>query len=213
MNTTRLVLTLLVAATLVACSTETAEETREEPTMNPGTGRAVATFGGGCFWCVEAVFLRVDGVLTVRSGYAGGDTESPTYQAVTSGDTGHAEVVQIEYDPAKVPYAVLLEIFFKTHDPTTLNRQGADVGTQYRSLILVHDEEQKALAEKAKRELDAAGIFDGPIVTQIEPYTTFWPAEGYHQDYYAKNPTQPYCQAVVRPKVEKLEKLFRERLK
>lgn len=172
-----------------------------------------ATFGGGCFWCVEAIFERVNGVQSVTSGYAGGETKNPTYRQVTTGMTGHAEVVQITYYPGKVSYAVLLEIFFKTHDPTTRNRQGADVGTQYRSLILYHDEAQRQLAEKVIRELDGAGIWENPIVTQVEPFDTFYPAEDYHQEYFASNPEQGYCRVVIQPKVEKFEKVFREKLK
>ncbi|HER08647.1 MAG TPA: peptide-methionine (S)-S-oxide reductase [Bacteroides sp.] len=172
-----------------------------------------ATFGGGCFWCVEAIFERVKGVQSVTSGYAGGETKNPTYRQVTNGGTGHAEVVQITYDPGVVSYADLLEIFFRTHDPTTRNRQGADVGTQYRSLILYHDEAQRQLAEKVIGELDGAGIWENPIVTQVEPYDTFYPAEDYHQEYFASNPEQGYCRIVIQPKVEKFEKVFREKLK
>jgi len=173
----------------------------------------LATFGGGCFWCVEAVFEELQGVADVVSGYAGGHDENPTYQQVCTGLTGHAEVCQIRYDPEKIGYAELLEVFFKTHDPTTLNRQGPDVGTQYRSVIFYHDQQQKALAERAVRELGAAGAFRRPIVTQIAPLAKFYPAEDYHQDYFRKNPNQGYCRAVVGPKVSKFRKVFKEKLK
>jgi peptide-methionine (S)-S-oxide reductase len=172
-----------------------------------------ATFGGGCFWCVEAIFERVNGVQSVRSGYSGGHVENPTYKQVTSGETGHAEVVQIQYDPAVIGFTALLEVFFKTHDPTTLNRQGADVGTQYRSTVLFHDEDQRLQAENVIRELDQAGIWNDPIVTRIEPFTVFYSAEGYHQEYYENNPNQGYCRVVIQPKVEKFEKVFKDILK
>lgn len=173
----------------------------------------LATFGSGCFWCTEAVFQRIKGVAKVTSGYAGGHDKNPTYMQVCSGNTGHAEVLQVEYDPTQVSYPELLEIFWKTHDPTTLNRQGNDVGTQYRSVVFYHNDEQKRLAEEYKKKLDAAGIWDHPIVTEISPLSDFYPAEDYHQNYYNQNPYQPYCTFVIRPKVEKLEKVFKEKLK
>jgi len=172
-----------------------------------------ATFGGGCFWCIEAVFEELQGVIDVESGYAGGQTENPTYKEVCTGLTGHAEVCQIRYDPAKINYVDLLEVFFKVHDPTTLNRQGPDVGTQYRSVIFYHDDRQKAAAEKAKQELTRAGAYRGPIVTEIAPLAKYYPAEDYHQDYFRNNPNQGYCRAVVGPKVSKFRKVFREKLK
>ena len=172
-----------------------------------------ATFGAGCFWCVEAIFERVKGVQSVVSGYAGGEVKNPTYREVSSGRTGHAEVIQITFDPDVVNYTELLEIFFRTHDPTTLNRQGADVGTQYRSLILYHHDKQRQLAEKTIRELDDADISKRPIFTQVEPFEVFYPAEDYHQEYYANNPEAGYCRMVIQPKVEKFEKVFREKLK
>jgi peptide-methionine (S)-S-oxide reductase len=175
--------------------------------------KELATFGGGCFWCVEAIFERVKGVHSVVSGYSGGHVDNPDYKEVTTGLTGHAEVVQIEYDPAAVTFYELLEIFFKTHDPTTLNRQGADVGTQYRSIVLYHTEEQKAQTEEIIEELNEAGIYRDPIVTQVEPFEKFYTAEGYHQEYYENNPNQGYCRVVIQPKVEKFEKVFREKLK
>ena len=173
---------------------------------------AQATFAGGCFWCTEAVYERIDGVRSVTSGYIGGEVPNPTYKDVCTGLTGHAEAVEIEFDPAVVPYEKLLEVFFATHDPTTLNRQGADVGTQYRSGVFYHDDEQKRIAEDVIRRLDAARVFPGKIVTEVTKATTFYPAEAYHQDYFANNPRQPYCQAVVAPKVDKVRKVFKDLL-
>jgi peptide-methionine (S)-S-oxide reductase len=162
----------------------------------------LATFGGGCFWCAEAVFQRIPGVKSVTSGFAGGATANPTYEEVCTGQTGHAEVIQIQFDPSVISYEKLLEIFWEAHDPTTLNRQGEDAGTQYRSIILYSDEAQKIAAEKSKSE--AAHHFSSPIVTQIVPLTKFYSAEGYHQDYYNQHSHQPYCQFVIRPKLQKL---------
>ena len=173
----------------------------------------VATFGSGCFWCTEAIFQRLKGVEKVVSGYAGGSVESPTYKQVCGGNTGHAEVVQVHYDSAAVTYEKLLEIFWKTHDPTTLNRQGNDFGTQYRSVIFYHNEDQKRLAEEYKKKLDDAKVWDDPIVTEITPFSNFYPAEDYHQNYYNDNGNQSYCSYVIRPKVEKLEKIFSQDLK
>jgi len=172
-----------------------------------------ATFGGGCFWCTEAIYERVEGVHTVMSGYAGGHVKNPTYKQVCDGTTGHAEVIQIGYDAKVVSYDELLEIFFKTHDPTTLNSQGADVGTQYRSVIFYHNDEQKKKAEYYKAELDKSGAWDNPIVTELSPLTNYYPAEDYHQDYYENNPNQGYCAFVIGPKVEKFEKVFKNKLK
>ncbi len=185
-------------------------ENPESTIQNP---KSLATFGAGCFWCVEAVFQQLEGVEKVISGYAGGHVKNPTYKEVCSGLTGHAEVAQITYDPSKVSYDTLLEVFWKTHNPTTLNRQGGDEGTQYRSVIFYHDENQKALAEKYKKELDASGAWDNPIVTTIEPIPVFYPAEDYHQNYYNLNGGASYCQYVIRPKVEKFQKVFRDRMK
>jgi peptide-methionine (S)-S-oxide reductase len=173
----------------------------------------LATFGAGCFWCVEAVFQRLEGVEKVVSGYAGGDTDNPTYQQVSRGNTGHAEVCQISYNPEKISFDELLEVFWGTHDPTTLNRQGADVGTQYRSVIFYHNEEQKKLSEEYKEKLEKAEIFDDPIVTEISPFTKFFEAEDYHQNYYNNNSSQPYCSFVITPKLEKLKKVFADKLK
>lgn len=172
-----------------------------------------ATLGGGCFWCLEAVFEQLRGVEKVVSGYTGGKTPSPTYREVCSGDTGHAEVIQVTFDPETISYREILEIFFVFHDPTTLNRQGADVGTQYRSAIFYHSPEQKETAERLIAELDAAGHWPKKIVTQIVPLETFYPAEDYHQGYYRGNPEQGYCRAVIEPKVVKLRKHFLDRLK
>jgi peptide-methionine (S)-S-oxide reductase len=174
---------------------------------------AKATFAGGCFWCTEAVYAQIKGVHSVTSGYIGGKNPNPTYQQVCTGQTGHAEAVEIEYDPQQVPYEKLLEVFFSTHDPTTKNRQGADVGTQYRSGVFYHDDAQKKTAEEVIAKLDAAKVFPGRIVTEVTPASTFYPAEKYHQDYFANNPSQPYCQAVVSPKVEKVRKVFKDLLK
>ena len=173
----------------------------------------IATFGGGCFWCTEAIFERVKGVQEVESGYAGGSVSNPDYKMVTSGTTGHAEVVQITFDPEVVTYLELLEIFFKTHDPTTLNRQGADVGTQYRSIVLYHNEQQNKLAREVLDELDSEGVWPDPILTEIQAFEEFYSAEVYHQEYFENNPNQGYCRLVITPKLEKFEKVFKEKLK
>jgi len=173
----------------------------------------VATLGAGCFWCVEAVFSRVKGVEKVESGYSGGKISNPTYKEVCSGLTGHAEVIQVTFDPEVISFAKILEIFFKTHDPTTLNRHGADMGTQYRSAIFFHSDEQKKVAQEVKDMLNRAKIWNDPIVTEISPFTKFYKAEDYHQDYFANNKNQPYCQMVITPKVGKFEKLFKDYLK
>lgn len=172
-----------------------------------------ATLAGGCFWCLEAVFDDLKGVLSVESGYSGGTTENPSYKAVCTGLTGHAEVVRVEFDAEAISFEDLLRVFFSIHDPTTLNRQGADVGTQYRSAIFYHDEAQKRAAEKIITELTEAGLWSNPIVTEVSPLLNYYPAEDYHQEYFANNPGQPYCAAVVAPKVAKFRKQFLERLK
>jgi peptide-methionine (S)-S-oxide reductase len=177
------------------------------------TDHAVATLGGGCFWCLEAAFDALQGVERVESGYAGGTVPEPTYKQVCSGRTGHAEVVRITFDPNVISYRELLEVFFTIHDPTTLNRQGADVGTQYRSVIFYHTPEQQRVAQEVMAELEAAGVWDQPIVTELEPLDTFYPAEDYHQDYYANNAWQPYCRAVISPKLAKLRKKHLAKLK
>jgi len=163
-------------------------------------------FGGGCFWCTEAIFSRVAGVLSVLPGYSGGTVANPTYEQVCGGATGHAEVIRIEFDPARVAYEALLDVFFDTHDPTTLNRQGHDVGTQYRSVVFHFSEAQRAAAEAKKRALTDAGAFGRPPVTEISPAGAFYPAENYHREYFARHPDAPYCRAVIRPKIEKFEK-------
>lgn len=174
---------------------------------------SLATFGSGCFWCTEAIFKDVRGVTKVTSGYAGGTMPSPTYEQVCDGSTGHAEVIQIEFDPTVVGYDQLVEIFFLTHDPTSMNRQGNDVGEQYRSVIFTHDEMQATVAEQVKNKIQNEGVYDKPIVTRITSFMNFYPAEAYHQDYYAKNPEAGYCQAVISPKVAKFRKKFAALLK
>ena len=174
---------------------------------------ALATFGGGCFWCTEAVFLRLKGVHKVESGYSGGIAKTATYEQVSTGRTGHVEVIQITYDPTKIVFRELLDIFFATHDPTTLNRQGNDVGTQYRSVVFYHDEAQKLETEVIIQELDKSGKYSKSIVTTIEPFMAFYKAEEYHQNFFSRNPNQAYARAVIPPKLSKLEKGFAEKLK
>jgi len=224
---------LLASSVATGCSVTTNAQTPEpEPMTNhpsePPAGRPasnsanprpdsqpteVATLGAGCFWCVEAVFAELAGVQSVVSGYAGGSVENPTYEQVCSGRTGHAEVCQITYDPRQISFADVLEVFWKTHDPTTLNRQGADVGTQYRSAIFYHNDAQRELAEKYKQKLDASGAWTAPIVTEIVPFKKFFPAEAYHQDYFALNPNQGYCSFVIKPKLDKFRQVFADKLK
>lgn len=199
--TMKIAVLLSVGALLTTAAPGFAQKTKAMETTTNKT--ELATFGGGCFWCIEAVFERLDGVKSVTSGYAGGKRENPTYEEVSSDTTGHAEVVQVEYDPKKVSYEDLLDLFWQAHDPTTLNRQGADVGSQYRSIILYHNEAQKAAAEKSKKE--AAVKLREAIVTEIVPLTRFYKAEAYHQDYFRNNPRAPYCAVVIRPKLEKLK--------
>lgn len=182
-------------------------------TISSNVKTDTATFGTGCFWCTEAIFQRLDGVAKVISGYSGGEIANPSYEQVCSGTTGHAEACQVVYNPSKISYDGLLEVFWKTHDPTTLNKQGNDVGTQYRSVIFYHDAAQKEKAEHYKKELDSSEAFNNPIVTAIEPFKNFYSAEAYHQDYYNQNSGQMYCQFVIRPKLEKFEKVFKEKLK
>ena len=173
----------------------------------------VATLGAGCFWCVEAIYQQLEGVVKVESGYSGGQVAHPTYEEVCTGRTGHAEVIQVTFDPQKISFKELLEVFFRTHDPTTLNRQGADVGTQYRSAIFYHSEEQRKTAEAVKQETDAAKIWDDPIVTEIARFDAFYKAEEYHQNYYNQNANQPYCRMVINPKLSKFKKEFKNKLK
>lgn len=172
-----------------------------------------ATFGAGCFWCVEAIFQNLEGVEKVSSGYTGGTVPNPSYEEVCTGVTGHAEVARILFNPEVISFEELLEVFWQTHDPTTLNRQGADVGTQYRSAIFYHNEEQKRLAEEYKRKLNESGAFNNPVITEISPLSVFYEAENYHQDYYRNNGDQPYCRLVIKPKMEKFEKVFKDKLK
>jgi peptide-methionine (S)-S-oxide reductase len=182
----------------------------ESPPLPAGLERA--TFGNGCFWCTEAVFQRLKGVQSVVSGYSGGWAPDPTYDQVCSGETGHAEALQITFDPAIVSYQDLLEVFWQTHDPTTLNRQGRDIGTQYRSAIFYHSDTQKELAQELMRKLDAAGAFDRPIVTEVTAFAAFYPAEDYHQNYYNRHSREVYCRTMIAPKLEKLKKVFHEKL-
>jgi peptide-methionine (S)-S-oxide reductase len=194
----------LLAATLLMSSNFVMNAAPDSTNATPSKTE-LATFGGGCFWCVEAVFEALDGVKSAVSGYAGSPKENPTYEEVCTGRTGHAEVVQVEFDPAKISFEKLLDIFWQAHDPTTLNRQGADVGTQYRSIVLYHSDEQKRIAETAKKVAEKQ--YKAPITTEITALEKFYPAEKYHQDYFARNPSQGYCSAVIRPKLMKLEKL------
>ena len=173
----------------------------------------VATLGSGCFWCTEAFFLKLKGVESVESGYSGGKVKNPTYREICTGMTGHAEVVQVKFNPKEISYEDILEVFWNTHDPTTLNKQGADEGTQYRSVVFYHNDDQKKVAEQYKIQLDKSGTFKNPIVTEITPLSIFYPAEDYHQNYYALNPNQGYCQYVIRPKVEKFNKQYLAKLK
>ena len=216
LNISRYAFLLGLVAWFTACSEGKPLRTGlpSSPTaMNTPANLDTATFGGGCFWCTEAIFLQLEGVHRVVSGYAGGHVPNPTYKHVCTGETGHAEVIQIHYDPQVVRYEVLLEVFFKTHDPTTLNRQGADVGTQYRSVIFPHSEAQEKTAREVMAALSAAHIWPDPLVTTIEKFTVFYPAEDYHQNYYSQNAEQGYCRAVITPKVEKFRKVFADRLK
>lgn len=204
---TKLILTALAVAFVIQVSAQS--QTKKVETTNLQT----ATFGAGCFWCTEAVFLNVKGVTKVVSGYTGGKVKNPTYREICTGMTGHAEVTQITFDPSVVSFEELLEVFWNTHDPTTLNRQGADEGTQYRSAVFYADENQKALAEAYKKQLEASHVYKNPIVTEITALATFYPAEDYHQNYYELNPNQGYCQYVIRPKVDKFKKQFADKLK
>ena len=172
-----------------------------------------ATLGAGCFWCIEAVYQELQGVHQVVSGYAGGSVEHPTYEQICRGNTGHAEVIQMTFDPNILAFDEVLYVFWRTHDPTTLNRQGPDVGTQYRSAIFYHNEQQRLIAEKSKRETDASGLWPQPIVTQISPFTTFYPAEDYHQNFYRSNPYQPYCRVMIDPKMHKFRQEFQHKLR
>lgn len=215
-----LTLLLAAAAGLASCAQNNAKPVKND-TLTSGTNNKqtmattdTATFANGCFWCTEAIFEQLEGVISATSGYTDGHVKNPTYKEVCTGETGHAECLQIVYDPSKISFDELLEVFWKTHNPTTLNRQGNDVGTQYRSGIYYHNQEQKEKAEHYKTELDKSGAFDDPIVTEIKPFTVFYPAEDYHQQYFENNENNnPYCSIVIRPKVEKFKKVFKEKLK
>lgn len=191
----------------------TLDRTGDEAATPPPGGTALATFGSGCFWCTEAVFQQIKGVTQVVSGYSGGAVPNPTYRQICTGTTGHAEVVQVTFDPAVVTYPELLEVFWRSHDPTTPNRQGHDTGPQYRSVVFTHSDGQRRQAERYKTLIDTAKVYPNPLVTKIVPFTAFYPAEADHQDYFASNPRQPYCRAVIGPKVEKLRRVFRDKVK
>ena len=210
---------IISLTTLLSCaqnSNNMSEELKSTMTAKtePSTAATdTAIFGNGCFWCTEAIFQQLEGVEKVESGYSGGQVANPTYKEVCTGNTGHAEALRIVYDPKKISFDELLEVFWQTHDPTTLNRQGNDIGTQYRSVIFYQNNEQKQKAEKYKVELDKSGAFNNPIVTEIVPAQTFYKAEDYHQNYYNENGSQPYCQFVIRPKLEKFQKVFKSKIK
>jgi peptide-methionine (S)-S-oxide reductase len=209
-------LLLTVLVTGISCGQKSKEKQADKRMANQvvnTAGLELATFGSGCFWCTEAIFLDIDGVYNVQSGYTGGKVKNPTYKEVCSGLTGHAEVIRLNYDPKKISYDELLEIFWKTHDPTTLNKQGADEGTQYRSVIYYHSDEQRKLAEHYKKKLTEEKVFNNPIVTEISPAAEFYKAEDYHQNYYNLNQDQPYCSFVIEPKLEKFRKVFKGKLK
>lgn len=211
---------VLLSVTFLSCAIRenptkhmSSELTSSLTTSETSRKTDTATLGTGCFWCTEAIFQQLDGVLKVTSGYSGGDFSNPSYKDVSTGTTGHAECIQVVYDPEKITFDALLEVFWQTHDPTTLNRQGNDEGPQYRSVVFYHNKEQKEKAEKYKAELDKSGAFDKPIVTEIAPFDKFYVAENYHQDYYNNNGSQPYCYYVIRPKLEKFQKVFKDKIK
>jgi peptide-methionine (S)-S-oxide reductase len=209
-------ITTVSLCTIFACNSEKKYNAMTSSLINAQVGDKTdtATFATGCFWCTEAVFEELNGVLSVTSGYAGGSVPNPTYKEVCTGETGHAECVQIVYEPNKITYDELLEVFFEVHDPTSLNRQGADVGTQYRSAIFYHSDEQKQRAEYYKNELNKTGAYEKPIVTEITASSKFYPAEDYHQEYYENNKnSNPYCSVVIRPKLDKFQKVFAKKLK
>jgi peptide-methionine (S)-S-oxide reductase len=221
MNTTLNIpfLFLLLGIIPASCASADKSENQEIPIKNIAmetqlpANMDTATFGNGCFWCTEAIFQNLKGVYSAVSGYSGGHVKNPTYKDVCAGITGHAEVLQIVYDPSVISFEELLEVFWKTHDPTTLNRQGNDIGTQYRSSIFYHNEQQKQLAESYKKKLDASGAFTKPIVTEIVPFAEFYRAENYHQDYFSLNGSEPYCTYVIQPKVDKFKEVFKDKLK
>lgn len=206
---------LIMAFSQASC----ADSKQNRPTNNMNTENSLsekldtATFGAGCFWCVEAIFQRLEGVEKLSSGYSGGDIKNPSYKEVCTGRTNHAEAVQILFDPSKISYDELLEVFWKTHDPTTLNKQGADEGTQYRSVIFYHNDNQREIAENYKKKLNASGAWDKPVITEISAFKNFYIAEENHQNYFNENGNQPYCSYVIQPKIEKFEKVFKGKLK
>jgi peptide-methionine (S)-S-oxide reductase len=213
-----LILMNIWGLTFISCAdsaTQPIPTLQQQPpmTINPIKTTDTATFGAGCFWCVEAVYQQLEGVISVTSGYSGGSIKNPSYKEVCSGLTGHAEVCQIVFDPAKISYTDMLQAFWLSHDPTTLNRQGNDEGTQYRSVIYYHDDQQKKLSEQYKKELDTSHAYSNPVVTEISALGDFYVAENYHQNYFNENGDQPYCQFVVKPKVEKFRKVFKDKLK
>ena len=203
----------MVLAFFISGATFSADYNNEKNEHTMNNNNETATFAGGCFWCTEAIFDQVKGVKSVTSGYSGGNIVNPSYREVTRGTTGHAEAIQISYDPDVISYIELLEIFFKTHDPTTLNRQGADVGTQYRSAIFYHTDAQREKAEEIITALNKENIWKNPIVTEVTEFSNFYPAEDYHQEYYENNPNQGYCRIVIQPKLEKFKKVFEDKLK
>jgi peptide-methionine (S)-S-oxide reductase len=205
-------LTLIFIGIINSSCAQDKHENFESVMTSPGKLDTI-TLGAGCFWCVEAVFQQLKGVYKVESGYSGGHVKNPTYKEVCTGNTGHAEVCQITYNPDEISLSEILEVYWKTHDPTTLNRQGADVGTQYRSVIFYHTEEQHKLAQEMKDRLNQAHIWDNPVVTDIQPFTNFFKAEDYHQEYYFNNTEQPYCRMVITPKIEKFKKVFADKLR
>jgi peptide-methionine (S)-S-oxide reductase len=204
-------LLLLILIIMMACSNT--KPTTSDIMENEKQYLETATLGGGCFWCLEAVYVRIRGIESSTSGFSGGTIKNPAYREVITGRTGHAEVVQLKFDPEIITYREILEIFFHLHDPTTLNRQGADIGTHYRSIILVHDENQEKIAREVFAEIDSSELWHNPLVTEIQPFKAFYQAEDYHQDYYSNNPNQPYCTYVINPKVQKLNELYKDRLK
>jgi peptide-methionine (S)-S-oxide reductase len=211
---TKLFISLFSVSAITACNSEKNYQIMSSSVNQAMESKDTATFGTGCFWCTEAIFEQLGGVAKVTSGYMGGTTDNPTYEEVCSGETGHAECVQVVYDPSKVSYDDLLQVFFQVHDPTSLNRQGADVGTQYRSAIFYHTPAQKEKAEYYKKEVDKSGAYEKPIVTEVTAASKFYPAEDYHQEYYQNNKnTNPYCSIVIRPKLEKFQKVFAQKLK
>ncbi len=208
------IITYILLFTSCNANNQTQQTNKEENIMaDTISGTQTATFGTGCFWCTEAIFESLKGVLKAQSGYSGGHVANPSYEQVCTGETGHAECIQITYDPKIISYDELLEAFWESHDPTTLNRQGADAGTQYRSAIFYHNNEQKKLAEAYKEKLNTSGSFKNPIVTEITAFTKFYPAENYHQDYFKLNGHAPYCQFVIAPKLDKFKKVFKDKLK